>query len=204
MTEENQEKSTTAPAKKSRRGMTRYAENPFLDAALASQKTRTKRITNSTGDHLMIVSENTGEVVGPAGFWHTEEVDQTKFIKLYVNGVKAVKELTSAGTKLLELLYLEMQRNIGKDQAHMSFAAVDQTLNPISEATFYRGMKELVEKGFLAESMSTGLYFVNPDYLWNGDRLAFVKEYRLKQRKRDKHAIADTHTLSLPFDQPQE
>lgn len=181
--------------------MTRYTENPFLDAALASQKTRTKRITNSTGDHLMIVSEQTGEIVGPAGFWHTEEVDQTKFIKLYVNGVKAVKELTSAGTKMLELLYIEMQKNIGKDQAHLSFSAVDQTSNPISEATFYRGMKELVEKGFLAESMSTSLYFVNPDYLWNGDRLAFVKEYRLK-RKRDK--ATDTRTLPLPFDQPTE
>jgi len=101
---------------------------------------------------------------------------------------------------MLELLYLEMQQNIGKDQAHLSFAAIDQTMHPISEATFYRGMKELVEKGFLAESMSTGLYFVNPDYLWNGDRLAFVKEYRLKRTRGSKQA-ADTRTLQLPFDQ---
>ena len=41
-------------------------------------------------------------------------------------------------------------------------------------------MKELLEKAFIAESLSPGLYYLNPDFMWNGDRLAFVKEYRIK------------------------
>ena len=39
-------------------------------------------------------------------------MDSAKFIKLYVNGVKAFKDLKGPGTKVFELLYLEMQRNI--------------------------------------------------------------------------------------------
>lgn len=187
--------------KKSRRGLVKHKENPFLEDTVASTKTRSRKITNTTGDRLMVVSENSGEVVAPmAGFWHTEEVDKTQFVKLYVNGVKAFKELTSAGTKVFELLYLGMQKNIGKDQIHLSFSGIDQDVSPISEATFYRGMKELMEKGFMAESMSTNVYYVNPDFVWNGDRLAFVKDYRLKRTKEVKK-ITDTKTMQLPFDE---
>ena len=169
--------------KKSRRGLVRYRENPFVEAASATTRTRAKKITNTSGDRLMVVSEQSGEIVAPAGFWHTEEVDKTQFVKLYVNGVKAFKELTSAGTKVFELLYLGLQKNIGKDQIYLSFPSIDQAASPISEATFYRGMRELVDKGFIAESVETNIYFVNPDYLWNGDRLAFVKDYRLKKTR---------------------
>jgi hypothetical protein len=189
---------------RSRRGMEKYKENPFLKETALATKTRSKKITNTTGDRLMVVSEQTGEALGPAGFWHTEEVDKTQFIKLYVNGVKAFKELSAAGTKVFELLYLEMQKNIGKDQVHISFSGIDQAATPISERTFYRGMQELVAKAFLAESMVLNFYFVNPDYVWNGDRLAFVKTYQLRQTKDLRsQSQKDTRTLPL-FEQENE
>lgn len=190
-------------SKLSRRGMPKYTENPFLAKALTTTKTRTRKISSTSGERMMVVSEESGEVMGPAGFWQTEEVDQTQFVKLFVNGVRALKELTAAGTKVFELLYLEMQKNIGKDQIHLSFAGIDHTINDISERTFYRGMQELVAKGFIAESVVVGLYFVNPDYLWNGDRLAFVKTFRLKQTETVKRVVKDTLTRSLPFDDPE-
>ena len=31
-----------------------------------------------------------------------------------------------------------------------------------------------------------GWYWVNPDFIWNGDRLAFVKEYRKINHKKIK------------------
>ncbi|SLM62774.1 hypothetical protein DAQ1742_01837 [Dickeya aquatica] len=38
-------------------------------------------------------------------------------------------------------------------------------------------MKELVSKGFIAETTVQNSYFINPDYIFNGDRLSFVKSY---------------------------
>lgn len=193
------------PEKKSRRGLTRYRENPFVEVASSSTKTRAKKITNTSGDRLMVVSEQSGEIIAPAGFWHTQEVDKTQFVKLYINGVKAFKELTAAGTKVFEQLYLGVQKNIGKDQVYLSFPSIDQAASQISEATFYRGMRELVEKGFIAESIETNIYYVNPDYLWNGDRLAFVKDYRLRQTKEVRASKdIDTKTLPLFEDEPPE
>jgi hypothetical protein len=181
---------------KQRRGKSLHTINPFVGNAVASTKQGIKRISNKDGDRMMVVSENTGEIVAPAGFWQAQEVDKTQFVKLYVNGVRAFKDLTNAGTKVFEILYLEVQKNIGKDKIYMNFVNLDPDVTPMSEATFNRGMRELVEKEFIAATPIIGWYWLNPDYMWNGDRLAFVKEYR-KAPSRPKDQEKDTQTLDL-------
>jgi len=172
---------------KTRRGVSLYVKNPFM----LDVTTKTRRITNKRGD-MVLVSGDTGEVQGKvAGFWESEEVDSTKFVKLFVRGVKALKELTGAGTKVFEVLYLKVQENIGKDQIFMAFAAVDQALTPMSEATYNRGMRELIEKEFIAATPMQGMYWLNPSFVWNGDRLAFVKEYRKASSKPKDVALRD-------------
>ena len=179
---------------KTRRGVALYEENPFISSAV--MQTKTKRITNRRGD-MMIVNNLTGEIVAPiAGFWQAEEVDSTKFVKLYINGVKAFKELTGSGTKVFEVLYVEVQKGISQDRIYISFGIVDQDSNPMGLATYKRGMNELITKGFLAATPLQGWYWLNPDYMWNGDRLAFVKEYRRTSIKLKKQQI-DTLTGDL-------
>jgi hypothetical protein len=188
-----EQNSVTASKQLSRRGAEKHTQNPFIGDAVTNTKTGVKRISNKGGDRMMVVSESTGEIVAPAGFWQAQEVDKSQFVKLYVNGVKALKDLTGAGTKVFELLYLEVQKNIGKDAVWLSYTMIDQEVSKISRTTFFKGMKELVEKGFIAESTTQNRYFINPDFIWNGDRLAFVKEYRLKKSRSN----ADTKTLDM-------
>lgn len=185
--------SSVTASKVSRRGRPVYDRNPFIGNAVANTKTGVKRISNKGGDRMMVVSETTGEIVAPAGFWQAQEVDKSQFVKLYINGVKALRDLTGAGTKVFEVLYLEVQKNIGKDAVWLAHSMIDQELSPMSESTFMRGMRELIEKGFVAESVTQNRYFINPDYMWNGDRLAFVKEYRLKTPRSN----TDTKTLDM-------
>ena len=176
---------------KTRRGVRVYDSNPFLQSGLV--KPKTKRITNKRGD-LMVVGE-TGEIVAPiAGFWQAEEVDSIKFVKLYVNGVRAFKDLTNAGTRVFEVLYLEVQKAIGRDRVYLSFTTLDPSVKNLSQATFTRGMRELIDKGFVAPTEAVAWYWLNPDYLWNGDRLAFVREYRRKGGQ-----FADPRQEALPF-----
>ena len=174
---------------KTRRGVALYEKNPFM----VEMTTKTRRITNRRGD-MMLVSSETGEIQNNiAGFWESEEVDSTKFVKLFISGVKALKELTGAGTKVFEVLYLRVQENIGKDQVFMAFSAVDRALTPMSDATYNRGMRELIEKGFIAATPTQGWFWLNPSFVWNGDRLAFVKEYHRVSKK----AVKDTQTRDL-------
>jgi len=125
----------------------------------------------------MVVNENTGEHLGGAVFFQYQEVDKTQFLKLYVNGVKGITELSSAGTKVFEILYRAMQDKKDIDTILMSYDIVDKTIVKISRTTYFKGMKELVEKSFIAETMIQNYYFINPDLIFNGDRLSFVKSY---------------------------
>lgn len=164
---------------KSRRGAIRHANNPFMSVAAAQSKVGQRRIANKRGDKFMIVSEG-GEVVAPAGFHEVVEVDKTQFVKLYINGVKAFQGLKSAGAKVFELIYRAVQDRPGTDRIYLHFMGIEQAITPISRATFDRGMGELINRGFIAESMEPGMYYLNIDYLFNGNRLAFIKEYRIK------------------------
>lgn len=179
---------------KTRRGLTIYKENPFLKVDTVKSKTR--RVVNKRGD-MMMINGDTGEIVSPiAGFWQAQEVDSSQFIKLYINGVKALTELTPAGTKVFELLYHEMQKNIGKDQVFLLYSSVKEE-SDISKTTFTRGLRELIDKGFVAPSPVVGWLWLNPDYVFNGDRLAFVKEYRRTSEKKTKPQIPGQLEMTL-------
>jgi len=178
-----------------RRGVVLYETSPFLPDV----KTRTKRVTNKRGN-MMLVSSDTGEIQNQiAGFWESEEVDSAKFVKLFVNGVKALAELSNAGTRVFELLYIEMQNHIGKDQIYLSYTGLDKNEKALSRSTFSRGLAELIDKKFIASMPAIGWYWVNPDFIWNGDRLAFVKEYKKTTAKIKAEAI-DTKTLDMFVD----
>lgn len=182
MTNELVEKKTEN-RQKTRRGVVLYEENPYISGAAMNTKQGARKSVTKTeaGESMMVINSGTGEVIAPsAGFWQTQEVDKTQFVKLYVNGVRAFKELTGAGTKVFEVLYGEIQKNISKDRVFLTFPNIDQQQSPMSQATFTRGMHELVAKSFIAPTTIQGWFFINPDYIWNGNRLAFVKEYRLK------------------------
>lgn len=177
-----------------RRGVKLYEQNPFMQST--SIQTKTRRVTNKRGD-MTLISSATGEVQTQiAGFWEAQEVDSTKFIKLFVNGVKALAELSNAGTRVFELLYIEMQNNIGKDQIYLSYTGLDKTTT-VSRSTFSRGIAELIEKRFIAAMPAVGQYWINPDFIWNGDRLAFVKEFRRAPAKAKGAPTVDTKTIDM-------
>lgn len=183
---------------KTRRGVLIYPTSPFLP----SVDVKTKRVTNKRGD-MTLINKSTGEIQTEiAGFWEAKTVDSTQFVKLYVKGVKALTELTNSGTKVFEVLYRLMQdKAIEKDKIYLSFNIVDQDLTPISEATFYRGLKELINKDFIASCDEVCWYWINPDFIFNGDRMAFVKEYRraltLEEKEAQKRQLRDEMTLPL-------
>lgn len=180
--------------KKSRRkGLVEYEKNPFVKDALASTRTGTRRIspTGTGKDKFMIVSDQ-GEIVAPAGFHEIVEVDKSQFVKLFAKGVRAFQDLSAAGGRVFELVFEQVQERPGKDQVFITYPSIDQTVNPISRATFDRGMRELLEKKFLAMTRVPGQYFFNIDYIFNGNRLAFIKEFRLRGagRANDKNDAA--------------
>jgi hypothetical protein len=57
----------------------------------------------------------------------------------------------------------------------------------------------LLEKEFLFRSPSEGAFFVNIRFMFNGDRLAFVKSYHLKDSSRQEELpLVEVPALPAP------
>src|SRR5208282_4446621 len=146
--------------------------------------TRQKRFEVPGGKGAVIVDNGTGEIkgIGGIGFWWEEEVDTSRFVKLFLDGIKQAAGLSKTGIQVFEIVYHEMRANPGRDEIKLNqYVAKD---HGISDRTYQRGVRELLEKEFLYRSPSDGVFFVNIRFMFNGDRLAFVKSYHLKDASR--------------------
>lgn len=156
----------------------KYESNPSVKDALESTRKGSRMIGNKGGNSAYIVSAETGEQVGAAFFATTQEVDKTQFIKLYADGIKSITGLSGTAIRVFEIVCLQVSKQPSKDKIYLHHTLqLDDTVKPISERTFWRGLSELVEKEFLYPSTEKNHFYINVNYLFNGDRLAFVKAY---------------------------
>lgn len=166
-----------------KRGFPVYRTNPSIPPS-NGMPTRSKRFHVPGGKAAMIVDNSTGELkgIGGMGFWWEEQVDPDRFVKLFLDGIKQAAGLSKTGIQVFELVYLQMRANPGSDEIKLNqYVARDHN---ISDRTYQRGVRELLEKEFLYRSPSDGVFFVNIRFMFNGDRLAFVKSYHLKDSVR--------------------
>lgn len=136
-----------------------------------------------------MIAQDTGEVVGGTfGFVEEKEVDGEEFVKVYLAGIKKFAELSKAGATLFELVYRELSGVLAKDRDTVSINLIGaQKWKPdLHKRTYERGMAELLDKGFLFHTVYADAYFVNINFMFNGDRLTLVQSYRLKDRKKRK------------------
>ena len=119
-------------------------------------------------------------VIGHGGAiaYEWEEVDKERFVKLYIAGLKQAAGLSKAGLAVFETVYKQVRERPGQDTAPLD--SFSSNLHPV---TYRRGLRELLEKEFLFRSPNPGLFFVNIRFMFNGDRLAFVKGYRIKKEQ---------------------
>ena len=151
------------------------------------------------GKGAMIVDHSTGELkgIGGMGFWWEEAVDPARFVKLFLDGIKQAAGLSKSGMQVFELVYHQVRANPGSDEIKLNqYVAKDHGM---SDRTYQRGVRELLEKEFLYRSQSDGLFFVNIRFMFNGDRLAFVRSYHLKGAARQQELpLAEVPALPAP------
>ena len=125
-----------------KRGLPVYRVNPSIPPS-NGLATRQKRFEVPGGKAALIVDNSTGELkgIGGMGFWWQEEVDASRFVKLFLDGIKQACNLSKAGMQVFELVYHQMREKPGHDKIELSqYFAHDQGLN---ERTFRRGLRKI-------------------------------------------------------------
>lgn len=185
--------------------------SPIINPLLEPQEIKLKRRYVRTTGRQDMVNAVTGELVGVASIHTVEDRDDAEFVKVFSEGVKAAFGLTRTGSRVFQAV-LEIYQSTAMRGGYaeavelfwfdggLSGRAVD-----MSEITFKRGLRELLDKGFLAPRMASS-FWVNPSLFFKGDRVAFVKEYRRRSTvtviQRGDPAIASQ--LAMPFEDDRE
>ena len=164
---------------KSKRGFIRYEKNPSIPDAQEISKRKSVRTGN---DRKGFVIDGIGEVVGQgvAAFYQLEEVDNDRFIKLFQEGMRQTVGLSKAGATMYGYICLQIQNTPNTDEVKLSYESAYRSGLEISDRVYRNGLRDLLEREFIFESLNPGVFFVNVKFLFNGDRLAFVKGYRRK------------------------
>lgn len=170
----------TIPSRK--KGMIAYSENPFWDTQKI--KVGSKIIKVASGHHL---SKETGESFSHSGIHVVREVDETEFLKIYTKNIKAIFDLKPTTQRVLQYLMNELQKTPNADAIYLAWIGAEEYFSEInlniSRSSFQRSLKEMMEKGFLAESTKPNLFWFNPNLFFNGNRMTFINEFRISNKK---------------------
>lgn len=165
---------------KQKKGVPVYRSNPSVPQHGMQGRARKRQIGD---EHKgMVINTGTGEILGAGGAvaYEFEEVDQERFVKLFLDGLKQAAGLSKSGLMVFEIVYQHVRQNPNNDKVELNFFTANETIPDLTDRTYRRGLRELLDKEFLFRSPSEGVFFVNIRYMFNGDRLAFVKAYKMK------------------------
>ena len=165
----------------------RYKENPFLGDMVVPIKD--KRVTLrplGKSDRVINIDQSTGEVLG-THLTTYKRVDGEQFVKLFTANIALTFELDPPGFKALSVLVWVVQHKaISRDEVELDKYMLDDFLAAnqlkLSRPTFMRGLLQLEEAQIIAKTLRRGRYFINPNLIFNGDRIAFTT---LIERKRE-------------------
>jgi len=175
----NEEEEVVRPVTWSRkRGVPAYEKNPFWQPT--EVKVGKRHIRVAGGRHI----SDEGETVEHSGIHIVQEVDREQFVKLYTKNMRAIFDLPPRALKLLNAVLDTIQQNPNMDAIYLPWFEVQEYNERhnirLSQTSFHRAMRDLLERGFLAEALAPNKYWINPHLFFNGDRMTFIKEYRIK------------------------
>ena len=160
----------------------RYKTNPFLADMIVPAKGKQIQLTRLGRDNNVLIDRSTGEVRGTHIVTY-KKVDQEQFVKLFTNNIALTFDLSASGIKAFNVLVWAIQKTaIEQDtvvlDTYIRQDFIDTHVNTkktlkLSQATFQKGLAELVKSKIIAKTIRRSFYWINPNFVFNGDRIAF-------------------------------
>jgi len=176
--------------------------SPQVNPLVEVQEFRTKRRYVKTGRSEDLINPSTGEVMGVSAIHQIEERDDAEFVKVFAAGVAASYELTKTAQRVFQVVLDQYQRTpMSRGYAdavdlYWFDNGLDGRSVDMSERTFQRGLRELIDKRFL-HPKGPSSFWTNPALFFKGDRVLFIKEYRRRRLTNDGASLESSKSQLL-------
>ena len=156
----------------------KHKTNPFIENMMIPLGKKRVQLSKLGRDDNVLVNQDTGEVHGTHVTTY-RKVDEQKFVKLFTQNIALTFDLGSAGIKAFNVLMFAVQEMaVQKDEVMFDGYVLEKfcedSKQKLSRATFSRGVRELISAKIIAKTTRQGLFFINPSFVFNGDRIAFT------------------------------
>lgn len=149
----------------------RYESNPLIAPKEIVLKEKTVRV----GSARELVDTATGEVSNVNAIYQRKVVDSERFAKIYLEGLSKTFGLSKTALRVFQVILKSCEKDT--DQIYLNFMLVSKLDDMMIERTYHRGLRELLEAGFIAYSDLPNKFWINPHLFFNGDRVKFITEY---------------------------
>lgn len=172
--------------KNAKKEVVRHLENPFLESLDVKVRTKQIKVSKIGKDNNILMNQDTGEAQGTyVGTY--KRVDDEQFLKLFTANIALTFDLKAAGIKAFNVVcWMMQQKAIDRDLLTIDKYVLEdfnaEHNKKLSRAVLYRGLDDLIENKILARARREGDYFVNPNFIFNGDRIVFAT---IIERKRE-------------------
>ena len=187
---------------------TRYKSNPFVKDMIIRTKNQTVTLSTLGKDNNVLVNTETGEAQG-THICTYKKVDSESFVKIFTAQIALTFDLSRSGIKTFNVLMWAVQtQSYGSDKVVLDSFTLSDFLElhklQLSLATFKRGLNELELAKIIAKTERPGAYFINPNFIFNGDRIAFTtmlirdkeRENEVKESKPNSEVEVVTTSVS--------
>lgn len=171
------------PDKDLRRNEIKFERNPFIfedtDKAVLKLEIPTKTKKKIVGNTDIVPTDvHTGDVVGGNFLWVNKTVDEEQFAKIYIKEISNLFNLTKTGLRALSFVLSKLEPN--KDLVYIYYPDMQKYCSWTVRKTCNTGLKELLTAKIIAPSLHPGFWFINPNVVFNGNRLTLVTNYTKK------------------------
>jgi len=174
--------------------LTRYTANPFLEGMTIPIKGKQVKLSILGKDNDVLLNQTTGEIRGTHVVTY-KKVDGEQFVKLFTENISMTFQLSAAGIKTFGILLSTIQiRGMAKDEIDLDKFTLQEFIEKhknskelirVSLPTFKRGINELEKAQILAKTVRQGRYYINPNFVFNGNRVAFTTLIDRKEAEKN-------------------
>lgn len=188
------------PILETKKGRKVFKDNPFITSNNFVIQIRKDIALVANG---ISITDKNEDIIEAGVIGKIQYVDTEQFIKLYTRNIAILFDIAPSAQKALITVFCAVQME-AKDKAHifLTYSKAREYYEELgfqkipSRSTFFSGIKILIEMGFLAAHYwGEGWYWFNPNLIFNGDRVRFITEYRLKRQTENKREITENLNL---------
>lgn len=140
-------------------------------------------------------------------FYTSKQIDKAKFIRIYTTSFQAISSLKSSGMKILfSYIFPLMEEEFLVDSYYLNYEDYskrmsDLKLEPITERYFEMGISDLLKNEIIYKHRLAYIYFINISFLFNGDRMKFIKEKQKQMQESTEEDISITDNAHIKQDE---